>query len=141
MRFHGWNDCTAADTTGIRILVEDSGPRTQGLGTQISGRPNGMVLNFVFNDPNFAGCQATRELCIRGLAVHEFGHALGFSHEQNRPDTPRAVCLNEPQGTNGDWLATPWDLASVMNYCNPVYNGDGILSPLDKAGFLLAYPL
>jgi hypothetical protein len=140
MAFHGWDVCGPEDR-GIRIAIRDKGPHTLGLGTSLDGIIDGMVLNFEFNTPNFQGCKDTRESCIRSIGVHEFGHALGFAHEQNRPDTPKAICIDEPQGTDGDWLATPWDLSSVMNYCNSVYNGDGLLSDLDKQGFLLAYPV
>jgi hypothetical protein len=71
-----------------------------------------------------------RESCIRSIAVHEFGHAIGFAHEQNRNDTP-GECAEKPQGPNGDVMLTPWDLHSVMNYCNPVYNNNGVLSDDD----------
>jgi len=73
-----------------------------------------------------------REYCIKGIAVHEFGHALGFAHEQNRSDTP-GECRQLKQGTSGDVLLTPYDPRSVMNYCNPKYNNDGMLSALDIA--------
>ena len=32
-----------------------------------------------------------------------------------------------------------WDMASVMNYCNPDWLGDGNLSPADIAGVQLIY--
>jgi hypothetical protein len=83
------------------------------------------VLNFTFNNWG-TSCQTTTEYCIRTIAVHEFGHAMGFAHEQNRPDTP-SWC-DEEQGTNGDVTVGDWDLDSVMNYCNPVWSGDGKLS-------------
>ena len=70
------------------------------------------------------------DYCIKAIAVHEFGHAIGFAHEQNRPDTP-GECQQPKQGENGDLLLTPYDPNSVMNYCNQKYNNDGKLSPLD----------
>jgi hypothetical protein len=71
-----------------------------------------------------------RESCIRSITVHEFGHAIGFAHEQNRPDTP-GECDEVAQGTDGDLMLSPWDLHSVMNYCNPKYNNNGELSAFD----------
>src|SRR5262249_40929185 len=70
---------------------------------------------------------------IKAIAVHEFGHALGFAHEQNRADTP-STCTQAPQGENGDTNVGSWDLMSIMNYCNPVWNGNGHLSSGDVAG-------
>jgi hypothetical protein len=88
-----------------------------------------MVLNFTFNNWS-TSCQSSREFCIRAIANHEFGHALGLAHEQNRPDTPSS-CTDAPQGTNGDFLIGAWDLRSIMNYCNPNWNGNGNLSATD----------
>ncbi|MCW2308001.1 M12 family metallopeptidase [Rhodobium gokarnense] len=127
LKFLGWGKCHK-NAGGIRIAVEDSGPHVKFLGKFIGGLRNGMVLNFTYNNWS-QGCQSMLDYCNRVIAVHEFGHAIGFAHEQNRPDTP-GEC-DERQGTDGDTLLTPWDLHSVMNYCNPTYSNDGVLSEFD----------
>jgi hypothetical protein len=122
----------AANAVGIRVAVQETGPHTKGLGKALDSVPAGMVLNFTFKtwSTSCASSEGQRERCIRSIAVHEFGHAIGFAHEQNRPDTP-GECTQKPQGQDGDVMLTPWDKNSVMNYCNPVYNNDGNLSPDD----------
>ena len=114
---------------GIRIHVEDVGPHTIDLGNRLAGKPNGMVLNFSYQNWS-PTCKTMLNFCDRSIAVHEFGHAIGFAYEQNRPDTP-GECNEPAQGGNGDTLLTPWDPNSVMNYCNPKYNNNGELSNFD----------
>jgi hypothetical protein len=132
LKFRGWQTCLS-DTQGIRIYIDDAGPYTKYLGKFLSGVKSGMVLNFTFqtwSEP-CAASEAKRKSCIESIAVHEFGHAIGFAHEQNRPDTS-GECGNLWQGPNGDRIdITPWDPESVMNYCNPVYNNNGVLSKFD----------
>lgn len=135
VRFTGWGAC-AAGARGLHIRVKDVGPYTLGLGTEIDGVKDGMVLNFTFSTWS-PGCKSTRAYCIRVGAVHEFGHALGFAHEQNRADTP-SWCTSE-QGSDGDMTIGAWDLDSVMNYCNPRWTGDGTLSATDIEGIRAAY--
>jgi hypothetical protein len=128
VRFVGWQAC-AADNAGVRVRIDDAGPHTKRLGRRLDRLPNGMVLNFEFKNWNLT-CADTKPFCIRVIAVHEFGHALGFAHEQNRFDAP-GECQQLKQGTTGDLLLTPYDPMSVMNYCNAKYNNNGALSDLD----------
>ena len=71
------------------------------------------------------------------IAVHEFGHALGSIHEQNRDDTPDS-CSEEDDMSRGQNLTT-WDLDSIMNYCNPEWNNLGQLSAHDIEGTKKVY--
>jgi len=139
LRFVGWKKCAPLNE-GIRITIKDTGPHTRGLGRQLQvdgakgkgQEPAGMVLNFTFFNWGKSLCQAPdmRDFCIRSIAIHEFGHAIGFAHEHNRPDTP-GECTQKPQGSDGDKMLTPYDKESVMNYCFNIYNKDLVLSKLD----------
>jgi predicted Zn-dependent protease len=105
----------------LKDINEDDGSRTHGLGKNLKGKRNGMSLNNIMKNWNPA-CVSYHglESCIKTVAIHEFGHALGFAHEQNRNDGP-TECEENPQGTSGNAIFTDWDLNSVMNYCNPNY--------------------
>ena len=135
LEFRGWQAC-APKSSGIRIFVHDDaedGPHTKGLGRDLDGKNRGMVLDFTFDNWSDT-CKQTpemRESCIKSIAVHEFGHAIGFAHEQNRPDKP-GECRELAQGPSaGAVMLTPYDVHSVMNYCNEKYNNNGQLSALD----------
>jgi hypothetical protein len=129
LEFTGWAKC-AQKNHGIHIFIDDSGPLTRVLGRQLDEMKNGMVLNFTFAKWS-PYCQAKQEYCVRGIAIHEFGHAIGFAHEQNSPSAP-GECQILKTGPNGDESLTPYDPHSVMNYCFMDWT-DGNLSPLDKA--------
>lgn len=143
IQFTGWFQCRA-DSKGIHIAVRDENPHTTDLGNELDGKAGGMVLDFRFklwtgNTANTPYCElpANRQFCVTVIAAHEFGHALGAAHEQNRSD--RVKCDIAPQGEDGDWTVTPYDRESIMNYCASNWNGNGHLSELDRIAISVLY--
>lgn len=138
INFTGWGTCNN-NSQGIRIQVddnEDNSPHTKGLGSDLNGKKNGMVLNFELRNWGSSWRENHGlEKAIKIIGIHEFGHALGIAHEHNRDD---CACWIEPQGTVGDTYVTPCDKESVMNYC---YNADrdNYLSAYDIVGIQKMY--
>jgi hypothetical protein len=127
--FTGWDNTCAEKTPGVHIRISDEEPHTRAMGYYLDQYPSGLILNFQFTNWS-RDCIQKRDFCIYAVAAHEFGHVLGFTHEQNRNDAP-AECRAERSGTVGDYKVTRFDRGSIMSYCNPNWNGDGKLSELD----------
>lgn len=139
INFTGWGSCSGSYLTdgysGIAITGGTAMVVRNGLGQQADGVSD-MELDFS-SSPSYTRCSfnsLNREECIRASSLHEFGHALGFAHENRHPGFVSSACSNTIAGTDGDTTPTLWDDTSIMAYC--AQN----LSPLDYLGAEIAYP-
>ena len=99
----------------------------------------GMWLNFNWDcGKQLEGLPSPYRTCIEMVATHEFGHALGFTHEQNRLDAP-AWCRELADDPYPGIYMTPYDPDSIMNYCHTGYATNGNLSEHDIAGLRAWY--
>jgi hypothetical protein len=127
LSFVGWGTCPADVSSYIYVdlIKEDCG----GCGDSIPRgyHPEGVRIWLMMENPD--------ERLIRSVTIHEFGHALGFHHEMDRPDAtfpPGTQPCDRVEYTQGTYLTPYYDDVSIMNYCAP-RNRNG-LSAGDREG-------
>ena len=120
------------DKPFIVIGVSNSDPKICGLSyigrTRSSTSSNGQPISI------------SRDCIRRGVIQHEMMHALGFYHEQSRPDRDDYVTINYDNiigGADGpyannfaktnkiDSLGAPYDYESVMHYNRYAFSASG----------------
>lgn len=149
IRFTGWYLCPTGGIGGsgsakdvrIRITAQDGsnagagGSARLGMDALSSAADNNPGVNLSFNPDGTADKGR-----VEYVGVHEFGHVLGFVHEQDTPGNVEgpAYCKspgNEPNSTS----LTPYDRDSIMNYCNRDGNVKGNLTDIDVRGVQAIY--
>jgi hypothetical protein len=151
IEFIGWKQCSPQTKGDLYLSITDGRPGTRYLGQELLGRPQAIFLNLMY-DASYPGpppqgitarnfCELNDDTlmhCRWAGVVHEFGHVLGFTHEQARPDTPQryraGACSDglieaERFGTTSHGK---WDINSIMNYCNPAFWTQTALSEEDR---------
>lgn len=175
IRFTGWADCTAADEGNKAALfihpdAEDNAQvgRDGALGAGITPTDRAIQFSPWGISDGSSTCITDDHYyfdCVEQIALHEFGHLLGFKHEWYHPTRP-SECIDtqttlnpneavEPPLTDGaDYqiLNAEFDDDSIMTYgpgCADVdededrflrWLGGTTLSSDDRAGVAAAYP-
>jgi hypothetical protein len=137
IQFTGWGECKTKKDSGVHIIVRDQFPRTNGVGRYLDQRPGGVILNFQLEKWKPSCTPDTnKDNCIRYIAIHEFGHVLGFVHEQVRDDAP-VECTAEvdTSGAGGVRNLTEYDPQSIMNYCAAIWDGSASPPPSHNSKF------
>lgn len=152
VRFTDWAACPTGGIGGsasakhVRIRVRDQDGNNAGAGGYArygmdalsSADDNKPGVNFSFNPDGTADKGR-----VEYIAVHEFGHVLGFVHEQDTPGNVKnehgvAHCASKGIEPNATSL-TDYDPDSVMNYCNKDGNMKGNLTDKDIKGLQAVY--
>jgi hypothetical protein len=141
--FPGWGDCPSqGDQQLVRIGIAAQGDDNLGAG---GSAPLGMNALTTSQDPpvvnmSFKADGTANEQRVEYVGVHEFGHVLGFIHEQDLPANVEgpAQCATNGVDPNGVPI-TAYDPNSVMNYCNADGNRQGRLTDIDILGVRSTY--
>lgn len=118
----------------LKVNISSSGASNNwGHGSWGDYQQSGVTLNLHCNYPSLKSC-------IEYLAIHEFGHTLGFYHEEERVDWPTDIpgCPKQTHPVTDPWWPIPTEMdfgapdpTSIMAYCS---DWPTSLSPKDITG-------
>lgn len=137
----GWETCpTEGDVQHVRMQIEAYGNENSGaqgrapiFGTGALSKAVDKRAGIVFQfKPDGTADQGRVEY----VAVHEFGHILGFMHEQDGSGNVEGPAHCDKTTGSGDNAkpVTEYDRDSIMNYCNKFGNMRGDLTDIDIKG-------
>ncbi len=136
--------CASKDPPGLVKLqpAKDQAYAT-GLGKELL--PAGEEVRLDFGRYKGYEKYCDRDQCVKAMAAHEFGHILGFAHEELRNDAYQTQCTHEMnlhRGEPGSFHYGDYDPDSIMRYCTKNWMGGARLSQLDRdgVGYYYGYP-
>lgn len=126
--FVGWGTCDGTHS-GVQVGFYDSGNAATVGWSYIGMESKGLAPSLSLTRTRLEGVQ------LAMVATHEFGHALGFYHEQVRMDTPGSCIQSDARTADSSLVSVGvYDPNSIMNYCNPTWANNGVLSATDTIG-------
>jgi hypothetical protein len=127
----------AKDAAGNYPNLGADGSSYVGMGDTFRAPSDAPGTNFAFRPDHLANRGR-----VEYAGVHEIGHALGFPHEQDRPENEGGVFCNSGVSTDktGSQVGN-YDQDSIMNYCNSNGNASGSLSARDRLAVREVYGL
>lgn len=154
--FLGWRACPLYPSGATSFVRVHFGPGTDGYTSHYgyvppvltqTWHPGIVEVNLISNDSD------PFQEHFRYEVIHEFGHVLGFAHEQERPDNWDSAgnpkfCGSTDNGkkaiSGGTYLTPTFDFNSIMDYCSsdPLLGAGHwrtVLSSGDIAGARKAY--
>jgi hypothetical protein len=149
--FSGWETCTSNDYPSIRLELQFDGSISHNSsysygtsGWSYVGNSSDSRTMLIHGGGTWPS-QQSLENSMGGIAIHEFGHALGARHEHMRTDVTGDLCEyasedredhpNErfdPDSTKSNYeVLGNHDPDSIMHYCSEI----NVLSDNDKIHF------
>jgi hypothetical protein len=144
-----WETCSSPAAPGlhVRMSKDQCGGSNSGLGTEMDGvaSPDGLRIPDCdeVELPNNPACPTTggptQEQCLRRVTLHEFGHGIGFFHEEERSGETHPDCNgNSNSGFVGQKYGA-YNNRSVMSECDQPFRFEGFIGPPDIAAVQRAY--